>query len=84
MEQSIWFQSYPETIPHTITIENKTMVDAFYEAVRDKPEHLALVQDEEQLTYAELCAQVHKFANALTKERISKRRSGCNYARKWH
>lgn len=72
MEQSIWFQSYPETIPHTITIENKTMVDAFYEAVRDKPEHLALVQDEEQLTYAELCAQVHKFANALTKKGLEK------------
>lgn len=72
MAQSVWFQSYPKNIPHTITIEDKTMVDAFYEAVQNRPDHVALVQDEEQLTYAELCAQVHKFANALTKKGLQK------------
>lgn len=72
MEKSLWFQSYPRNIQREIVIEDKTMVDVFYEAVSQSPDRLALVQGDQQLTYADLRTHVHKLANALTKRGLQK------------
>ncbi|WP_199171923.1 long-chain fatty acid--CoA ligase [Sporosarcina sp. P13] len=70
--QSLWFKSYPENIPHEIVIEDKTMVDVFYEAVSYNPDHLALVEGDREMTYAELRNRVHQLSNALTKKGVKK------------
>lgn len=72
MTQSIWFNSYPKNVLHHIEIEDKTMVDSFYDAVREQPHHLALVEGEQQVTYMELCSRVHKLAKALTDKDLKK------------
>lgn len=72
MEQTPWFQKYPKDIKRKIVIEDKTIVDAFYEAIYLHPDHLALVEGNKQLTFAELGIHVHKLANAMTKKGLQK------------
>ncbi|MGE7771035.1 hypothetical protein ACQKMK_10910 [Viridibacillus arvi] len=42
MQNAIWYKSYPENVKASIEIDQRTMVDVFYEAVKDNPDHLAL------------------------------------------
>lgn len=42
MQNAIWYKSYPENVKTSIEIDQRTMVDVFYEAVKDNPDHLAL------------------------------------------
>ncbi|MGE7918151.1 long-chain-fatty-acid--CoA ligase [Viridibacillus sp. NPDC093762] len=72
MQNATWFKSYPENVKTTIEIDQRTMVDVFYEAIKENPNHIALVQGNQNVTYVGFEKKVHQLANALRQKGLNK------------
>lgn len=74
MESRRWFSSYPEGVEPTLTMDipRFSVVDLLRNAVENRPNHPALVFEDEVYTYKELDEIVRKVAFQLKRRGVSK------------
>jgi len=60
-----WFKFWPEGVPKSIDYPNVPLSDLLKMAVREYPDHTAIVYFDKPMTYGELDVAVDKFATAL-------------------
>ena len=64
---SPWLKHYPEDVPHTITIEEKTLLDWFRQTCQQNPENIAYLYYGDSISYAVLFQRVIQISERLQK-----------------
>lgn len=74
MQTRRWFKSYPEEVEQNVhlNIPNVTLIDFLQNAIKERPNHLALVFEDRQYTYEELGEISRKLASSLQKKGVTK------------
>ncbi|MCX6004146.1 MAG: AMP-binding protein [Chloroflexi bacterium] len=62
MEEHLWFKSYDAGMPHTLEpYPQKTLLDCFYDSLRQRPDHPMVLFQGTRVSYAE----IERFSNAV-------------------
>jgi len=74
MQSKRWFQSYPSGVETSLDIDipNLTLVDFLETSIKERPDHLALVFENEHYTYKEMGEISRKLASSLQKKGVTK------------
>ncbi|MFS0553837.1 long-chain-fatty-acid--CoA ligase [Brevibacillus sp. 179-C9.3 HS] len=67
-----WHAFYPKTIPFEIEIPSCSIYHFLERATQDYPEHLAIIENDKEVTYSELKLAVDRFAAALYRRGFKK------------